>query len=406
MAGAWYVQNATMDTGTGLALVPAAASSFLYLAVMTLFAFAMLRHGRRGKQENARSPRVTICKPLAGTDDDLALNLESFARLRYPSFEILLGVASTEDPAYQVARAFVARHPEIDARLFITDPSASVNPKVAQLLGLQRHARGDVLVISDSNVRVSPSYLDSLVHELQRPNVGLVTSVFAGTGERSLGAALENLQLGTMTAPAVVAASVLPVRPLTVGKSMAMWRDKLSEVGGLERVGGVLAEDHVLGQMFLDAGHDVATSLDVVENRNIDCTIHRTLERHTRWAKMRRAIVPGAFFLEPLLSPILVASVAAIAFRSREAALALLFTVVFQTVLAHGGLRLLRGHALAWYWAPLEVLRTYLLFFCWMRACLSRRIQWRGHPFLVMRDSVIVPAPPSSWSRLRAAARV
>jgi len=187
---------------------------------------------------------------------------------------------------------------------------------------------------------------------------------------------------------------------------MAMWRHKLSELGGLERVGGVLAEDHMLGQLFLDAGHEVATSLDVIENRNIDCTIHRTLERHTRWAKMRRAVVPGAFLLEPLLSPILIATLAAITLRSSEAALALLCTVVFQSVLAQGVLRLLRGHALAWYWAPLEVLRTYLLFFCWSRACFSRRIRWRGHLFLVMRDSMIVPAPPSSWSRLRTAAGV
>jgi ceramide glucosyltransferase len=158
--------------------------------------------------------------------------------------------------------------------------------------------------------------------------------------------------------------------------------------------------------MFLKAGWNIGTSFEVVENRNIDCTIKRTLERHTRWAKMRRAILPGAFLLEPLLSPILIATITAIGLRSREAALTLLLTIVFQTVLAHAALRLLRGHALKWYWAPLEILRSYLLFFCWARACFSRRIKWRGHPFLVMRDSVIVPAPPSSWSRLRAAARV
>jgi ceramide glucosyltransferase len=392
-----------MDSGTGLALVPTIISSGLYLGVMSLH-FAALSRRKRGIEVSEPLPSVSILKPLAGRDDALEDNLESFAHLDHPDFEILFGVASLHDPAAPVARSFIARHPEVRARLIVTDASEAVNPKVAQLLGLERAAKGEVLVISDSNVRVEPSYLRSLMAELCRPGVGLVTSIFAGTGERSIGAALENLQLATMTAPAIVASTVLPIcRPLTVGKSMAMRKHDLRRLGGFERVTDVLAEDFVLGQMFLDAGLVVRTSLDVVENRNVECSARRTIERHTRWVKMRRSMAPIAFLFEPIMCPALVANAAFAASPSRITFLALAAAAVLQVVLALASVRVLRGHAMRWYYAPLEIVRSYVVLFCWIRALVSRRIEWRGHPFLILPGSVIVPARPRfRWKAARA----
>jgi hypothetical protein len=67
--------------------------------------------------------------------------------------------------------------------------------------------------------------------------------------------------------------------------------------------------------------------------------------------------------------------------------------------------RVLRGTAPRWYWVPLEIVRAYLLFLCWLRACISRRVSWRGHDFELARDSAIVPAEPSVWHRVRAMVR-
>ncbi len=172
-----------MEYGTWIALAPTGASMAIYLVVMTAFCVVMLRRKRRPRAEPTRAPLVTVFKPLAGLDDGLDDNLESFAKLDYLAYEVLLGVASLHDPAAAVARRFVERHPRLAARLVVTDADAAVNPKVAQLIGLDRHARGDVVVISDSNVRVKPDYLWTLVGELLEPNVGLATTLFVGTGE-------------------------------------------------------------------------------------------------------------------------------------------------------------------------------------------------------------------------------
>ncbi len=389
-----------------LAVALTATSLALYAAMMALFARGMWARRRGGRASMDRAPRVTLFKPLAGRDDDLEANLESFARIDYPSFEILLGVASPGDPAFLVARRFVARHPKLDARVVLTDPEAAINPKVAQLVGLERAATGEVYVISDSNVRVRPGYLWSLVAELTDPAVGMVTSLFAGTGERTLGAALENLQLCCHAAPGLLAMIAVSKRPLTVGKSMAIRRRDLAQLGGFLPVGDVLAEDYALGRRFLDAGFATRTSLEPVENRNVGCTVARTLERHTRWSKMRRALYPAGFAFEPLMTPVVVAS-AGLAFAPGDVTAAVFAaTCVVQTVAALTAVRVLRGSWLSWRYIPLELVRSYIGLLCWMRACVSRRIEWRGHAFTMMRGTRIVPveSPPERPDRARLAA--
>ena len=300
-----------MDAVQGALLALEAASAALYLTMVSGFLVAMRRRTPARAPQN--TPRVSILKPLAGIDDELDENLSSFATLDYPDYEILLGVASVDDSAYPVARKFVERVGHERVRLIVTDPDAATNPKVAQLLALERAASGEVVVVSDSNVRVMPRYLEPLLAELSFPGVGAVSNLVAGTGERTLGAAMENLQLGAIIAPGIAAAAFVLGKTITLGKSMAMWREPLQSIGGFARVAHVLSDDHVLGRAFERAGYQVRVSLWPVENRNVDCTLERTIARHTRWAQTRRALSPLAFAIEPALSPVVITTLAWVA---------------------------------------------------------------------------------------------
>jgi ceramide glucosyltransferase len=142
-----------------------------------------------------------------------------------------------------------------------------------------------------------------------------------------------------------------------------------------------------------------------VENRNVGCSLKRTVERHTRWAKLRRAIHPIPFAFEPILSPIVTTTLACAMLSTRTLTMAFVVAVLMQTLGAVVTTRVLRGTAPRWYWIPLEIVRAYLLFMCWFRACVSRRVSWRGHDFELARDSAIVPAEPSVWHRVRAMVR-
>jgi ceramide glucosyltransferase len=187
-----------------------------------------------------------------------------------------------------------------------------------------------------------------------------------------------------------VAMNSVSRRPLTVGKSMAVRRRDLARLGGFLPVGSVLAEDYILGRRFLDAGFTARTSLDVVENRNVSCSVARTIERHTRWAKMRRSLFQTGFAMEPILTPIVVASLGGLLAPSKTTVAALGVVCVLQTACALLAVRLVRGSRLAWWYAPLEVARSYVTLFCWLRAWGSRRIAWRGHPFELGPGSTIV----------------
>jgi ceramide glucosyltransferase len=283
----------------------------------------------------------------------------------------------------------------------VTDPDGAINPKVAQLLSLDRMARGEVLVVSDSNVRVPPDYIESLLSEFRDPKVGVVCSLFVGTGEATAGAALENLQLGTMVTAGIVAAATVTGKVLTVGKSMAMRREHLRAVGGFEAVGSVLAEDHVLGCVFSEAGFETRLCACPVENRNVGCSVARTIERHTRWAKIRRSISAPAFAFEPLLSPLLTSTLVFCAWPSHFSAKACLLALLIQLAGAFTTMRVLRGRMPRWTFASFEILRTYVLFFCWARAWASRRVSWRGHDYQIGSGTRITPREITTWQRVR-----
>lgn len=390
-----------MEITTLAAAAAVGCSTAVHLALMATFHVVFRRH-RLGWTTTAGSDVspsalgedrvgfVSILKPLAGHDDDLDANLDSFAHLEGVRYEILFGVASIGDSALDAAEAFLERHPNVAARIIITDPSAALNPKVAQLIGLAAEARGDVLVTSDSNVRVARDYLVHLLAPFaEDARVGLATSLFAGVGEVTLGAALENLQLAATITPSVVLSTL--GLPVTVGKSMAIRRTVLARIGGFESFGDLLAEDAMIGRRVAREGVRIATSFVPVENRNVGGSIGRMFERHSRWAKLRRAMSPLFFAIEPFFSPMLVALGAMVVAPSRTTLLLLALAMTVQMATSLGAAWTIRRRPMPWRFVPLEVVRAVLMLACWANAVWSRTVRWRGHPLLVGRDTVVTP---------------
>jgi ceramide glucosyltransferase len=355
---------------------------------------------RKRKNLPQHTPAVTIFKPLKGLDEDLEQNLRSFFLLDYPCFQLLFCVADSDDPAIAMVRRLIGEFPDRDAQLVIGCPAFGLNPKVESLAAMDRHRKHDVILISDSNVRVRPSYLRETACYLADPGVGLVSNLFAGVGEVHPGAIMENLELNGFIAAGVASAAVLRAT-CVVGKSMLLPVKALRAIGGFAAVRNVLAEDQVIGMRVRAAGYSIRLSHHVIENVNSRRGLKWFLNRHSRWCKIRRRLAFPTFVAEPVANLATVGLVWAFSGDSGIAWGGLLVLVGLGIVRDAVQTRLLRGTFPRLRHLLYSPAKDILLFPVWLDAFLNRRVQWRGHRFLVGRMTRLRRARVSRGVRRR-----
>jgi ceramide glucosyltransferase len=373
-------------------LLAAALAGLAAVAVQTL---ALRRHVRQAPARPARTPPISILKPLCGVDDGLEANLRCFADLGYPGYEVVLGVASTRDAAWPVARAAARRWPG-RFRVVLQRGEPGLNPKVNQLLTLARAARHDVLVVSDSNVRVEPGYLAEIAALLEDERVGLVTHAIVGVGEARLGSLMDHLHLAGSIAPGVVAAKRLVRRDIVVGKSMALRRADLARMGGFEAVKDVLAEDYVMGLMVSRVlGKRVEVAHRPIQNVSERRGLREFASRYARWSVLQRqAVGPVAYAAQALLNPVLLAALAAGVERSTRAAACLAGTCLAKAALDGAAARALRPDGFRVRQLAFVPAKDLVVGAAWAWGLLRREVVWRGNRLRVCRGTRIEgPAP-------------
>jgi ceramide glucosyltransferase len=357
----------------------------LFATVATLVGLvALLWMTRRRRNLPDHTPPVTIFKPLKGLDEELEQNLRSFFQLDYPVYQLVFGVADANDPAIEVVRRLQAEFPTHDTQLVVGAPVFGLNPKVENLAAMDRYRKHDTILISDSNVRVRPSYLRETACYLAEPGVGLVTNLFTGVDEVYTGAVLENLQLNGFIAGGVALGALLRVT-CVVGKSMLIPLRVLQEVGGFAGVRNLLAEDQAIAIRVRKAGYKIRLSHHVISNVNRRRSFRWFLNRHSRWFKIRRRMAPLTFLTEPLANLGTIALVCALTDESRIAWEVPLLLVGLGMVRDAVQTRWLRGSFPRFRHLLLSPVKDLLLLPVWFDALVDRRINWRGHRLLVGR---------------------
>jgi ceramide glucosyltransferase len=321
-------------------------------------------------------PPVTVLKPLCGSDPGLRENLESFFRQDHPRFELVFGVTDAHDPALVVVRELTRKYPKVRARVIAHAGEGALNPKVNNLLGMLPHAAHELVLLSDSNVLAPRHYVREMASVYDRERPGLVTNLFVGIGERSLGAALENVGLSGFVAAGVGLPTALGDAVL-VGKSVLFSRHELARLGGMRRFSSVLAEDFVMAQTFVHGGSKIVVAPTVLANVTGNMTIRAMLARQLRWSMMRCRAVPLAHLLEPVASPLALLPLA----WWLMGPWALAWVAVLLTVRDLGGWLVLRGTSSCHLPLLLAPLRELLALGVWCAAPFKRHVAWRGKRF-------------------------
>jgi ceramide glucosyltransferase len=338
-------------------------------------------------------PGISVLKPLCGVDDRLEENLASFAAQDYPAYELVLGVRSACDPAFPVARAAVRRWPD-RVRVVLQRFDGGLNPKVNQLVGLASAARNDLLVVSDSNVRVGPDYLAGIADDMADPAVGLVTHPVAGAGERRLGSILENLHLVGAVGPAMVAAKSIARHDVVVGKSMSLRRADVERLGGFEAVKDVLAEDYVLGRWVVrKLRKRVVMGRAPVVNVNEARGVKEFWGRYARWSVMQRKMVgTPVYAAQVMLNPVLLGGLGLATARDGRALAAFGLVCAAKIAVDGASARLLRPGGFGLTKLLLVPVKDVIFGAAWLHGLVSDEVDWRGNRLRVLRGTRLAPA--------------
>ena len=253
-------------------------------------------------EEGNRLPRtfqaVSILKPLKGLDDGMFDNLESFCNLDYPLDELIFALQNQNDPAYKVVKKIKDKYSSKDITIVVEHCNEGLNPKINNLIPAYKRAKYDLVLISDSNVRVEKDYLSDISHHMDDPSVGLVSNMIRGVSGRSIGALMENLHLNSFIVGSVCALDKYLRMPCVIGKSMLMRKGELEAIGGFRSVKDFLAEDYIIGERIHCLGKRVVLSGHLINNVNEYWGIKRFINRHTRWGKLRWQIGGIKYFSE------------------------------------------------------------------------------------------------------------
>lgn len=391
-------------------MLPIISAIFLSCAAVALTVYligmwAAFRHTACTKSQPSSKtslPPVSLLKPIKGIEEELEENLISFLEQKYPSdFQIIFASTERDDPGIALARRIASRYPHLDIAFVYSDTGYGLNPKVSNLAGALKVARYDTVLQSDANVRVKAGFLTNLVAEFVEKGASLLGCLVVGVGERSIGAAFENLHLTGFISPSMCAVQRVVDTTCVVGKAMIFKKSELDELGGISIVKDVLLEDFVLGETYRRADKRVVLSSQVVANVNVHTTITQFLGRHSRWLKMTAVVSKSGMAAQLFSNPLLFSLLAWIA-SGLDLRLLLLLTGVALTKVQTDAIlvKRLRGFAMRTREKWLSPIRDILIGLVWFYALFSRTVIWRGNEIRIRSGSKIIPVEPQNGPKV------
>ncbi|EDO33721.1 predicted protein, partial [Nematostella vectensis] len=335
-------------------------------------------------------PGVSILKPLAGDELNLAKNLQTFFELSYPKFEILFCVEDELDSAAGVVRQLIRNYPLVNAKLF-TGKTVGVNPKINNMNQGYKAARYDYLWICDSGIMVHPNTLREMVSHMSS-GVGMVHQIpfIVCASSASFAACVDKVYFGTQHAFLYLFANTMGLLCAN-GMSTIYNKKVLDELGGLEAFSCYIAEDYFISKAIYNKGHRIAFSSEPAMQNPSKQSLAQFQGRMLRWTRLRLTMEPLLAAFEPFTECLMIGVLASWAVWQLWA-----FSIVLFFI----------KHLLLWFLLDFILLRIvqgsngslpplWKLFLAWLfrelfsivfflQAACGRHIEWRTTHFKLL----------------------
>ena len=365
-----------------------ASAAYVMLAIWRVIRF---RPARSAVRVVARP--VTVLKPVCGLDANLDDNLRSFCRQDYPAYQVVFGVRDADDPAIPLIERLIADFPDRDLALVVDPRVIGPNLKVSNLANMMAAAKHDLLVMADSDMRVTPGYLSNVAAPFADDKVGVVTCLYSATPAGGLPSLLGSMFINEGFLPSVLVSAGFADITYGLGASIALRRDLLERIGGFDALAHHLADDHMVGKFICAQGYRVVLSDYVVENIVHEKSLRALFRHELRWSQTVRACEPLGHAFSFLMYGVPLAFFAAlmvdVTYDWDWFEAILIGAAVALRLWMHFAVRRRLGLAVdkgAFWLVPL---RDVLSFLVWSASFFGRKIDWKDATFTVSPDGLM-----------------
>ena len=378
-------------------LLAVAAIPFIYYLIALFSSWQFFRGtAPRSAGTSNYTPVVSNLKPIRGLDPDAYENFASFCKQDYPEYEVLFCVGEEDDPVVPILQKLVRDFPERRIRILFGSGGRGSNDKVVKLARLVSEAQHEVVVISDSDVRVRPDYLRTVVAPLADPKVGAVTCFYVPIEDKTLTDSLQTMGMFSDFYAGILVARQLDGVKFALGPTIATTRTRLAGFGGYGAIEDRPADDLLVGRLIAEQGYEVEllsyTILTVADYGSMRDLLHKRLRwivvmRHMRpWGHLGLLLTQG---LPWSLVAIAIHPSATVAFGYLGTYLVLRFAMTWMV-----GIWGLKQDSL---WTKMGLIPVWdaLAFLIWLTSFSRNSIRWRDGEYHI-RDGRLVPVTPTN----------
>ena len=370
-----------------------ALAPLVYYVIATYCGWSYFRDSRKSPQLGPEyKPPISILKPVCGLDREAYKNFASFCCLEYPEYEILFGVTDENDPIIPVVEDLRRAFPRQAIRFLVGAPLLGTSPKMNLLCRLVHEAKYNLLVISDSDVRVEADYLRNAAAPFQDPKVGVVTALFRSITEGDFASDLDAVGVPSDSSASALVAERFGGMDFALGWTMATTKERLDEIGGFEAMANHHSDDFTLGNEIARNGYRIALMRKPIWMVFPKERLSQFLKHELRWSIMLRNIRPmGYLGLAMTFGLPWVLAAAVTAHSSVLAAAYLMGYFVLRLTMAWtiGAWGL--GDPVVRKKIWLVPMRDALNFFVWVAGFFFSKVQWRGKEYRV-KGSCLIPS--------------